>query len=51
MEYLIPVEAVLCPKIDRLTPVGACKECSCCEEIRQPWRYWIVKCKYKEVSK
>lgn len=43
---LKPITAVKCPSLNRLVAVKECEECECCIEIRNPWRYFAVKCSY-----
>ena len=43
---LKPVQAVECPRSGYLVAVEECRACECCVELRQPWRYWAVKCSF-----
>ena len=44
MTTLAPIQAVRCPSTGRLVAVDDCRGCECCEEVRQPWRHYAVKC-------
>jgi len=45
VSFMSPTQAVKCPAQNlELVSVSECRTCLNCLELRQPWRYFVVKC-------
>jgi len=47
---LKPIQAVPCSLHKRLIAVEGCRLCEYCEDIRQPWRHYAVRCSFPDTK-